>query len=145
MRPHTCATRAGRRSHRHPDGRAPPSRQAVMSADGLFLRDVELGDGRSVGVRLCGAHVAAIGPNLMPRGEPVVDGEGGALLPGLHDHHVHLLATAAVGDSVGCGPPAVLTWADLAAALARAQPRDGWIRGIGYDDGLVGPLARMAL
>jgi predicted amidohydrolase YtcJ len=116
-----------------------------MSADGLFLRDVELGDGRSVGVRLRGAHVAAVGPDLMPRGEPVVDGEGGALLPGLHDHHVHLLATAAVGDSVNCGPPAVLTWADLAAALARAQPRDGWIRGIGYDDGSLGPLDRMAL
>ena len=24
-----------------------------------------------------------------------MDGEGGALLPGLHDHHVHLLALAA--------------------------------------------------
>ena len=43
-----------------------------------------------------GASWPPVGPGLAPPGEvEVVDGGGGALLPGLHDHHVHLLAMAA--------------------------------------------------
>ena len=120
-------------------------RLAAMSAHGLFLRDVDLGNGRPVAVQLRADRVIDAGPDLSPDGDPVVDCGGAALLPGLHDHHLHLLATAAAAESVDCGPPTVITRADLTVALCRAQPRDGWIRGIGYDDGLLGLLDRTKL
>lgn len=50
-----------------------------------------------------------------------LDARGGALLPGLHDHHVHLRAMAASSVHVGPG-------IDLRAALAG----DGWVRATGY-------------
>ena len=45
----------------------------------------------------------------------------GALLPGLHDHHVHLRALAAAAASVQVGPPQVRTGAELAARLRAAD------------------------
>ena len=75
------------------------------------LRDVRIADGR----------IEAIGERLAPRaGEAAIDAEGGALLPGLHDHHVHLLALAAALESVACGPPVVSDRAALASALRAA-------------------------
>lgn len=69
------------------------------------------------------------------------DAGGGALLPGLHDHHIHLAALAAKRASVWCGPPEVTTRAQLAAVLS--APGKGWIRGIGYHDSIMGlPSAR---
>ena len=51
-----------------------------------------------------------------------IDGQGGALVPGLHDHHLHLLAMAAARLSVDCS--------DGMDALLSAPPGD-WIRGVG--------------
>ena len=42
-------------------------------------------------------------------GESVIDAQGGALLPGLHDHHMHFLATAAWANSVDCGAVDILS------------------------------------
>ena len=73
----------------------------------------------------------------------VLDGAGGALIRGLNDHHVHLFALAAAGTSVPCGPPGVTSPDALATVLrsaAAAQPPGGWVRGVGYDDEVVGPL-----
>lgn len=71
----------------------------------------------------------------------ILNANGGALLPGLHDHHIHLAALAAKRASAWCGPPEVTTRAELAAVLA--QPGEGWIRGIGYHDSIMGlPTAR---
>ncbi|MGY1899836.1 hypothetical protein [Nocardia gipuzkoensis] len=42
------------------------------------------------------------------------------MIPGLHDHHLHLHATTADAASVRCGPPAVLDRDALAAELAGA-------------------------
>ncbi|MCC7077166.1 MAG: amidohydrolase family protein [Acidimicrobiia bacterium] len=67
----------------------------------------------------------------------VVDGRGGALLPGLHDHHVHLFALAARARSVWCGPPDVGSEADLLDTLGKAAAADGgggWLRAAGWDD-----------
>ncbi len=97
-------------------------------------------------VRVSGDRVAAIAPHLEPvAGEPRIEAAGGALLPGLHDHHLHLLALAAALDSVDCGPPAVADPAALAAALRAARPRDGWVRGVGYHASVAGELDRAAL
>ena len=80
------------------------------------------------------------------RGTDVLDGGGGALLPGLHDHHIHLFSLAARERSVRCGPPSVVDRSSLADALAQAMgelargPSSQWLRGYGYDESVAGPL-----
>jgi predicted amidohydrolase YtcJ len=61
-------------------------------------------------------------------------------LPGLHDHHIHLLSLAAVARSVRCGPPEVTDHGGLARALRTAPP--GWVRGVGYHESVAGVLDR---
>ncbi|HZN12714.1 MAG TPA: amidohydrolase family protein [Acidimicrobiales bacterium] len=65
-----------------------------------------------------------------------IDGAGGALIPGLHDHHVHLNAMAAAAQSV--------TVADL-ARTDRLLPPGEWLRAVGYHESVDGPLDRAAL
>ncbi len=113
-----------------------------MSADGkpgLLIRQAELQDGRVADVRVSGGRITGIGALVQRPGERIIDAGGGLLLPGLHDHHAHIAATAASFASVRCGPPDIETEAALAAALSR--PGDGWLRGIGYHES-VGPLDR---
>ncbi|MGH3757563.1 amidohydrolase family protein [Actinophytocola sp.] len=90
---------------------------------GWLLRDVEI-DGRRTDCRLSVGAVAEIGTDLPPLpGEAVLDGRGGALVPGLADHHLHILATAAAAASL-----------DLAGgeiATAPETPGSGWLRVIG--------------
>lgn len=110
----------------------------------LLLHDVEV-EGRRVDVLVEGSTVRAVGPDLDHAAFEVrVEGRGGALLPGLHDHHAHLLATAAAMRSVACGPADVGGAAELAAALTTA-PGDGWVRGVGYHESVAGPLDRHLL
>ncbi|MDI1288324.1 MAG: amidohydrolase family protein [bacterium] len=112
----------------------------------MLLRDVEL-EGEVRDVRVQDGVVAAVGHQLNRLGADEVEvlGHRGALLPGLHDHHIHLLATAAAETSVACGSPRVRSRADLGVVLNASAPRNGWIRGIDYDDGTVGLLDRAAL
>jgi predicted amidohydrolase YtcJ len=86
--------------------------------------------------------VEEIGPRL--DGPAVVDGAGGALLPGLHDHHVHLTALAAETASVRVGPEEVAGMEEMAAALHSGEP-GGWVRAVGYHESVAGPLDRELL
>ncbi len=104
----------------------------------LTLRNADLGLARPVDVRVVDGVIALPGPV----GDAWIDCAGGAVLPGLHDHHVHLLAAAAALDSVDCAVPSTT---QFAAALRAARPRGGWLRGVGYDDGRLGALERDAL
>ncbi|MBB4860139.1 putative amidohydrolase YtcJ [Novosphingobium chloroacetimidivorans] len=106
----------------------------------MLIREGEVrGHGRC-DVRIARGRIAAIG-RLAPEGrEPVIDASGGALLPGLHDHHLHLAALAARDASIACGPPEVRDASGLAGALQSA-PGEGWIRGIGYHESVLGHLA----
>jgi predicted amidohydrolase YtcJ len=109
---------------------------------GLLIRDTEL-DGRvRADVRITDGAVAEIAPGLTRRpGEPVLDALGGALLPGLCDHHLHLHALAAQAGSVPCGPPSVTGASALAGALAGAAGDEhGWVRGVGYAETVAGDL-----
>lgn len=107
----------------------------------MLVRDAEvLGVGRC-DVRVVGDRIAEIGEALRPDGTEVIEASGGALLPGLHDHHIHLLATAAALASVDCGPP--LDERGLSARLHAAG--DGWVRGVGYHDSVAGDLDRWSL
>ncbi|MFD3582512.1 amidohydrolase family protein [Streptomyces sp. NPDC058683] len=108
---------------------------------GLLIRDAEV-DGRRCSVRVRDGLVEELGavPARAP-GEEEIDAAGGALLPGLTDHHLHLFALAAAFASVRCGPPDVRDRPALRAALHRAAPdRHGWVRGIGYAERVAGAL-----
>lgn len=107
----------------------------------MLIRNAEV-EGRRVDVRLAGDRIGEVAAGLGPRpGEEVRDAAGGALLPGLHDHHIHLASLAAALASVRCGPPDVRDAAALARALRQA-PGDGWIRGVGYHESVAGELDR---
>lgn len=111
----------------------------------LLLRDVEV-DGRpGQEVRIVAGRIVAVGPKLPHVGE-VIDGAGGALIPGLADHHIHLLALAAKRASVDLSDarnPAALA-ARLAAACA-ARPPGAWVRAIGWHEVWAGDLTRADL
>lgn len=78
--------------------------------------------------------------------EEMVDARGGTLIPGLHDHHVHLRAAVAADQSIPVGPPQVNDRDELTRVLAEARPRaDGWIRAVGYHDSVAGDLDRHLL
>jgi predicted amidohydrolase YtcJ len=109
---------------------------------GFLVRDAELDGTRRADVRIDGALITEIALALDRRpGEAVLEARGGALLPGLCDHHLHLHALAAQARSVPCGPPEVTTPAALGAALSGAcADEHGWIRGVGYHESVAGLL-----
>lgn len=118
---------------------------ALPDPRALRIRDCEL-DGRRCDVRVRGDRIAAIADTLEAEdGERVLDARGGALLPGLHDHHLHLFGLASSLSSVLCGPPEVADAEALAARLRGAAPRSGWVRGVGYHESVAGPLDRARL
>ncbi|MEU6539135.1 amidohydrolase family protein [Streptomyces sp. NPDC047000] len=106
---------------------------------GLLIQNAQV-EGRCCCVRVRGGLVEDLGPVLTRTpGEREFDAAGGALLPGLTDHHLRLFAPAAASSSVRYGPPDVRDRAALRAALHRAAPdRHGWVRGIGYDERVAG-------
>ncbi|MFD6995784.1 amidohydrolase family protein [Streptomyces mirabilis] len=108
----------------------------------MLITDVEVeGHGR-VDVRLGGGRVVGIGRRRAGRGD--VDGRGGALLVGLHDHHVHLAALAAEAASVRVGPAEAGDRDGLVAAL-RSGPPGEWVRAVGYHESVAGELDRWVL
>jgi predicted amidohydrolase YtcJ len=114
----------------------------------LLLRDVIV-EGRLVDVRASGGVVTSVGPRLTARpGDTVIDGRRGALVPGLHDHHIHLLALAAAERSVRVGPAATPDRDAFAGALAQADRAMGpgaWLRAVGYHESIAGSLDRWRL
>ena len=111
--------------------------------NGLLITGCEIDGVPGLDVRVRNGIVAEIAPNLAPHGDDVLAAAGGALLPGLHDHHLHVLAMAAARDSVPCGPPAVEALDELAAALrgaSRTLPPGAWLRGVGYHESVAGAL-----
>jgi predicted amidohydrolase YtcJ len=111
----------------------------------VLIARAELG-GQIRDVRCAGGRIREIGADLRPApGETLLPARGGALLPGLHDHHLHLFALAAARLSVRCGPPEVRDAAALAQALRAAPARGGWLRGVGYHESVAGRLERAAL
>lgn len=116
--------------------------------NGLVLRNVEV-NGMLTDVSIGNGKVEAMTRGLeRPLGSDKIEGDGGALLPGLHDHHLHLLATAAADRSVQLGPPAVRDRAEFADALSKsaaALSQGAWLRGVGYHESVAGALNKFAL
>ena len=112
----------------------------------MLIRNAEIAGGPPCDVRLVRDRIAEIGSDLPARpGERVRDAGGGALLPGLHDHHLHLFALAAAQASIRCGPPEVRDAAELARALAGAGGTREWLRAVGYHESVAGELDRVRL
>ncbi len=117
------------------------------------IQDAEV-DGRIVDVRWRDGVVLSVRSKAerslrMDSNEDValIDADGGALLPGLHDHHLHLMALAAARGSVHVGPPEVLSEAAFALALRTAcqAAADGWVRSVGYHESVAGDLDAVTL
>jgi predicted amidohydrolase YtcJ len=109
----------------------------------MLIRRATLRDGRRADIRV-DEQIADIAARLEPLdSEQVVDADTGLVLPGLHDHHLHLRAMAASLDSLSVGPPQVRTEAQLRRVLRTAEPGpDGWIRAVGYHVSVAGELDR---
>ncbi|MEU6260551.1 amidohydrolase family protein [Streptomyces sp. NPDC047043] len=116
----------------------------------VLLRGVECHPARSalrgglLDVRIRAGVIAEIGPQLQPQGDELdVRADGGALLPGLADHHLHLAAMAAHATSLDLSG---VSQDGLAAAVSGAAAgEDGWVRAVGYDDVVHGELDRDVL
>lgn len=104
----------------------------------MLIRNAEIWGHGVADLRIADASIAAIGDLETRPDEPAIDARGGALLPGLHDHHLHLAGLAARRSSVWCGPPEVTNRDALAQQLD--WPGSGWIRGIGYHESVLGGL-----
>jgi len=83
-------------------------------------------------------RIAAVGPDAKAALAPAherVDCEGGTIIPGFIDAHVHLLAYAATLRNVDCA--AARSIADIQDALRRraaGTPAGGWVRASGYEE-----------
>lgn len=112
----------------------------------MLITNATLLSGASVDIRV-GQTIEDVAERIDPLpAEDVLDAMGGTVLPGLHDHHVHLRSAAAMHGSVRVGPPMVRTKAELARTLAAAPlDDDGWIRAVGYHDSVAGHLDRKLL
>jgi predicted amidohydrolase YtcJ len=88
-------------------------------------------------------RVVAVGPRLARRGETVLDAHGGAVLPGLHDHHVHIRAAVAAAESLRLDT--VTTPAEFDAAVHAAATGAGWLRGFGWHESTAGAVDRHRL
>lgn len=102
----------------------------------LILRNARDAAGKSISVAIRDGRIAAIGARLAGRGAEF-DARGLTLGTGLHDHHCHLLATAARMASVDLS-----TCRTEDAVIARLRSASGapdqWIRAFGYDERVAG-------
>ncbi len=112
----------------------------------MLIRRATLLDGTVTNIRV-GARIEEMGDDLTVQpGEGLLDAGGGTVLPGLHDHHVHVRSAASALYSFSVGPPGVSTKDQLVQMLSNATPGpDGWIRAVGYHESVAGDLDRAAL
>jgi predicted amidohydrolase YtcJ len=113
-----------------------------MQTTPLVFRHVEVAGAGLTDCRIEGGVVARLGQGL-PRGQGAmeIDGNGGALIPGLADHHLHLAAMAAHEQSFDLSRQG----SSLADALADQRDTSGWARLVGYDERAHGDLDRASL
>jgi predicted amidohydrolase YtcJ len=100
----------------------------------LVIRNVRPWGGAATDVAIFDGMVSAIGKGL-PRGATEIEGKGDLLLPGLHDHHLHILALAARKRSVDLA--GLIREDDVCGAL-RLAPPGLWVRAVDYDERAAG-------
>ncbi len=117
-----------------------------MSEDrNLLIKSAEVSHGELIDLRCRAGIIRECSSELSPNpSEEVIDAKGRALIPGFHDHHIHVLSLAARLSSVECGPPSVSDSNQLTEVI-RSYPGRGWVRGVGYHESVAGVLNRNAL
>jgi predicted amidohydrolase YtcJ len=115
-----------------------------MNCD-IVIRNVEIDGHRGLDIGIKHGRIAEIGRGLA-RGADERNGHGGALIPGLADHHIHLLALAAEAQSL------ILDTATSAATFEKvlrsrlvALPEGVWLRVTGYHEAMAGEIERAQL
>ncbi|HET8709823.1 MAG TPA: amidohydrolase family protein, partial [Spongiibacteraceae bacterium] len=112
----------------------------------MLIRRAEINFSAIVDIRVADGIVVEIGQQLVPQtDEAIIDARSRALIPGLHDHHIHFLASAAARESLFCGPPQIADENALRQALqqhAANLPSGKWLRGIGYHASVAGDIDR---
>ncbi|PQZ85757.1 amidohydrolase [Arthrobacter sp. MYb227] len=70
----------------------------------------------------------------------IIDANGGAVLPGINDGHLHFVESAvSQHGTLSVGSQHAQSWDEVAAILQAATPaNDGWIRAHGWDDVILG-------
>lgn len=110
----------------------------MSEAFDIVFRQARLADGDVADVGIAEGCIAAIAPKLA-KSDNDIDCTGKLLLPGLHDHHIHLMATAARLQSVDLSG---LTDAGSIITALQAKAADiepgSWVRAIGYDERAAG-------
>ncbi|MCP5091392.1 MAG: amidohydrolase family protein [Gammaproteobacteria bacterium] len=110
----------------------------------MLIRGAEIMGSDASCLRIRDGQIQEIAAQLSPAvSERCIDAGGGALLPGLHDHHIHLMATAAAMRSLDCGPSSVIDEAGLRGALQACPGGEtDWIRGVGFHDSVGAEIDR---
>lgn len=101
----------------------------------LIIRNARDISGAPVSIGIRDGHIVAM--SSVAGAGPEYDADGLTAGPGFHDHHIHLLATAARMASVdlaGC----ITEDAAIAALRSSASEPNGWVRAIGYDERVAG-------
>jgi predicted amidohydrolase YtcJ len=112
----------------------------------MLIRNAQIDGDRNVDIRISAGVIAEVSNGLEGApGQRVFDARGSALIPGLHDHHIHLYALASARRGLRCGPLDVANAVALAEVLKAAQPKAGWIRATGYHESVAGELDRDVL
>jgi predicted amidohydrolase YtcJ len=107
----------------------------------VLIRNAEVGGQPGLDVRVGPDRIEEIGPGLVRgRDEETIDAAGGAVIPGLHDHHVHLRAAVAARQSVDAAAVADPAGFDALIRAAAAVQPGRWLRVTGWDEHRAGPL-----
>lgn len=112
-----------------------------MNHEPVVVRNAEV-DGKRVDVAVENGVITEIGASIDQGSDLVIDADGAAMLPGLHDHHVHLLAMAARFNGVDVSGDNTPEMFDQHIMGAAANSNGGWIRVGGHDEHRHGPLTR---
>ena len=107
----------------------------------VILRHVRPWGGELVDLAIADGRIAEIGSGIARSGK-VIEGKGDVLLPGLIDHHLHILALAARKHSVDLG--GLATEEEVRAALTSA-PLSPSVRAVDYDERSAGIPDRYVL
>ena len=94
----------------------------------MLIRDVEIEGRPNQDCLVLNGEIVAIGSGLSAPEVLELTGSGGALIPGLADHHLHLYAMAAAASSFDLSAHEDVT------ALNRFNTRGEWVRVIGWDE-----------
>ena len=113
----------------------------------ILIRNVAVRGHPGLDVRAGPELILDVGRSLARRSaDEVLDAAGGEVIPGLHDHHVHLRAAIAARQSVdvsAAGSPADFDVIVSAAGAAASPPT--WLRIAGWNEHAAGPLDRQRL